>query len=207
MRNGLSLYKTSRALESYIDPGSNELLIADPKDEAVLAFKTTTNQISRVALPPEIPPTSITKIQGGFLVKYRDDASIISMDRKPIPTTNLRTTKAGGLTGLGSLYSNWITKGTSFVGYGSVVRKDLTAQDHDPARGFQLGFIRGTVTARSGRFTILNSLKQPKRMASIRLAFLTSRPMTTASSMSGWSVTRRRSRLRRGRPTARRLNR
>jgi len=39
------------------------------------------------------------------------------------------------------------------------VRRNLTAQDHDPARGFQLGFIRGTVTASSGQFTGLELLE------------------------------------------------
>ena len=142
-----------------LDPTTRELLISDPKSESLLAFNTANNKISRVELHSEIPPASITKVQGGFLLKYRDDASIIGMDRKPVMTTNLRNTKAGGSTGLGSLYSNWITKGATFAGYGSVVRADLTTQEYNPSRGFQLGFIRGTVTASSGQFRDLELLE------------------------------------------------
>jgi len=135
-----------------LNPASGELLISDPKNRSLLAFDTKTNRMSEVKLESDIPPASITKIQGGFLVKYRDNASILGLDKKPIMTTNLRNTKAGGPTGLGSLYSNWTTKGSTFLGYGSVVRADLTSQEYNPSRGFQLGFLRGTVTASSGQF-------------------------------------------------------
>jgi hypothetical protein len=141
------------------NPASGELLIADPKNRSLLAYDTKVNKMSEVRLSGEIPPASVTKVQGGFLIKYRDDASIIGLDKKPIMTVNLRNTKAGGPTGLGSLYSNWITRGSTFVGYGSVVRADLTTQEYNPARGFQLGFVRGTVTASSGQFRNIELLE------------------------------------------------
>lgn len=142
-----------------LNPSSGEILISDPKGRSVLAYKVSTQKMSTVKLDSEIPPASITKVQGGFLIKYRDDAVILGSDKKLLASVNLRNTKAGGATGLGSLYSNWVTKDATFIGYGSIVRSDLTAQEYQPSRGFQLGFLRGTVTAASGQFRNIELLE------------------------------------------------
>jgi hypothetical protein len=141
------------------DPATKEILIADPKSKSIFAYNPARNGMFKVDLREEISPASITKIHGGFLVKHQDNAVIIGPDRKEKLETNLVRTKGGNPTGLGSLYSNWITKGTAFVGYGSLVRAELTTQEYNPSRGFELGFVYGNVTAESGQFTNLELLE------------------------------------------------
>jgi hypothetical protein len=131
---------------------ANEVLVADPKGSELLAYDLKNWSAKTISIPVGLPPSSITKIEGGFLIKDRDDGAILNAEGKAAGALNLRQTKSGGGTGLGSLYSNWVTRGSRFVGFGSVPRADLANSQYDPSRGFQLGFVTGRVSADLGQF-------------------------------------------------------
>jgi hypothetical protein len=140
-----------------LNASTGEILISDPKGKELLSYSTKDGSIKAIPLPVDLPPTSITKIQGGFLLKNRDDAAIISPSYKLInvnndkdkKTFNIRTAKNDRASGLGTLYSNWITKGSTFVGFGSKV---TGIPQKNAKRFFELGFLRGEVSATSGEF-------------------------------------------------------
>jgi len=140
-----------------------EILIADPKASQLISFDTASGRMQKVKLPESLSPASVTRIEGGYLIKYRDDATIIGPDKKVIKTLNLRSTKTGEVSGLGSLYSNWITRSTTFVGFGSISSVNLGTAEYNPSRGFELGLITGEVSAGSGQFRNIQLLEQTEQ--------------------------------------------
>lgn len=141
---------------------TDQVFIADPKALKLLAFDAKKRVVSEVTLPGNVQPASITRIEGGFVVNYRDDAFILAPPEKRRPATamkalataNLRHTETGASTGLVALYTNWTTRGSSFLGFGSVTRApiDVARPGHDPSRGYQLGIVRGTISTHSRQF-------------------------------------------------------
>lgn len=140
------------------NPTTSEIWVADPKRKELLAFSTKSGDATTVNVG-DIRAASITKVEGGYLVMYRDDAAILAADKKPVGKLNVRQTKTGETTGLGSLYSNWITRGSRFLGYGSVSGVNLASQEYNPSRGFQLGFVTGRVSAGLGQFRDIELLE------------------------------------------------
>ena len=140
------------------NPTTSEIWVADPKRKELIAFSTKSGDATPVNVG-DIRATSVTKIEDGFLVMYRDDAAILAADKKPVGKLNARQTKTGETTGLGSLYSNWITRGSRFLGYGSVSGVNLASQEYNPNRGFQLGFVTGRVSAGLGQFRDIELLE------------------------------------------------
>lgn len=131
------------------DDARNEILIADPKTRNLLFYQANTGKMGRV--PVGISPVLVTKIQGGFFVESDSNVAFLAPDRsekKVIP----REMFAGGAIQLKSLYSNWITQGPNFVGFGSMRGEGSEASGQPAIRGFKLGFVRGTVTAGTQSF-------------------------------------------------------
>ena len=137
------------------DQKHNAILISDPgnsQDRKLLVYHPDDKAITRLPAAGDASPTSITKVQDGYLLKERDDVTFLGPDWQRIGKTNLRLTKSGVLSGLGSLYTNWVTRGSRFIGYGSVTgfgNADVTRLKGNPARGFQLGFVTGRITTNS----------------------------------------------------------
>lgn len=131
------------------DSRSNELLIADPKSKALLSYDVQTGDMS--TMRENVPAALVTKIDYGFLLQWKDKAEIIGTSGRPSKPIALQESKKGVSPELGSLYSNWITRGPVFLGYGSVYRtgKDVSR----PSRMFELGFIKGRVSANTKKFT------------------------------------------------------
>lgn len=137
---------------STLERSSDEILLTDPKSSELLAFNVNSGTMNKVSVPAGIPPSSITKIEGGFLIKDRDNGVILGSGAKAGSALSLGTTKGGGRTGLSSLYSNWVTRGSTFIGFGSVARAELANSQYDASRGFELGFVKGRVSAALGQF-------------------------------------------------------
>jgi len=137
------------------------VLIADPKANQLLRFNAGTGRMGVVRLPADVRPASITRIKGGFVLNYREDAVILSTSRfKVSARRNLRMASRAA-TGLGTLYSNWVTWGEKFVGFGSVTKAPLNPAETqpDPLRSYQLGFVRGRVSASTGQFLDIELLR------------------------------------------------
>lgn len=133
----------------------NQVLISDPKSKELFALDLKSWKMAEIAVPGGLAPSSITKIQGGFLIKDRDDAAILDSSYRTLKEkVNL---KNGGGAALGSLYSNWIASGSTFVGFGSVAHFDPSSAT--AARGFELGFIKGQVSAETGGFRNIQLLE------------------------------------------------
>jgi hypothetical protein len=151
---------------------TNQILIADPKQGKLFAYDLKAEAFEDVDLPSDLPVSSITKIEGGFLVKYRDDAAIISPTYKVLKDKiNIRSAKYGGVSGLGPLYSNWITSGSTFVGFGSVANFDPASTQYNPLRRFRLGFVKGQVSAASGDFRNVQLLEATEENTAYLLSF------------------------------------
>jgi len=136
---------------------NNQILIADPKSKELFTLDIKSGKMGEVKIPGGLAPSSITKIQGGFLVKDRDDAAILNSNYKM--TKEKINLKSGGGAALGSLYSNWIASGSTFVGFGSVVNFNPGSTKYPPSRRFELGFIEGQVSAETGEFRNIQLLE------------------------------------------------
>lgn len=134
---------------------TKEILIADPKSGELFAYDPARRTMGTVPFPEGITPSSITKVHGGFLVTSGDEGVVIGFDKKVrTGTFGIGMVKEGGRT-LDYLYSNWVTRGSTFVGFGMVLHSDLTQR----LRNFQLGFVRGKVDAASGGFRNIELLQ------------------------------------------------
>jgi hypothetical protein len=137
------------------DQKHNAILIADPgdpKNRKVLFYNPVTKKMNELTAAGGANATSLTKVQDGYLLKERDDVTFLGPDWQRLGKSNLRLTKSGTPSGLGSLYTNWITRGARFIGFGSVTgfgSSDLGHLQGNPARGFQMGFVTGRITANS----------------------------------------------------------
>jgi hypothetical protein len=140
-----------------VDQENNRILIADPKQQKLIYFDSRTSDMDGVPLPSNFAPASVTKIADGFFVQSRDTAAIITSDLKQQKVVNLQETKKRSTPELGSLYSSWITRGSVFVGFGSVYKggRDVSRS----ARDFQLGFVRGKVSAATREFRDISLLE------------------------------------------------
>jgi hypothetical protein len=132
------------------DGTRNEILIADPKNTDLLSYKVKTSEMEKVKIG--LSPAMVTRIQGGFFVESEKDAAFLAPDRSEKHVDLQVTRQATGAIQLGSLYSNWITRGPDFIGFGSVHGAGSVASEHAAIRGFKLGFIKGTVTADTQKF-------------------------------------------------------
>jgi hypothetical protein len=134
---------------STVTLNASEILIADPKSNRLLSYNIHTSSTKVVSVPGTISPTAVTRIMDGFLIQDQEKGVVIGPDKQLVASVDLRQTKAAGA-GLGSLYSNWVARGATFVGYGSVKKFNLASGSDDSSRGFSLGFIKGQITASAG---------------------------------------------------------
>jgi len=138
------------------DSISGKVVIVDGKAKNMVSYNPSSGTIDPIDLPSSITPTSFSKIQGGFLIKHNDDAAVLA---NPLgKDKRINAFKVRSDSGLGSLYSNWVTHGSDFVGFGSIADPTKTGRVN-PQRGFILGFIAGKVSADSGQFSSLQLLE------------------------------------------------
>jgi hypothetical protein len=124
---------------------SQDILISDPMS-GKLHFYNTSAHVTRVV--PVSGSSAVTKISGGFLIQGQGQGVVLGSGGQLSSSANFSRSKADDV-GLGSLYSNWVTRGETFLGYGSV-SKSYNLADSSLARGFSLGFIKGHVSADRG---------------------------------------------------------
>jgi hypothetical protein len=146
------------------DALAHQILIADPGDpkrRQLIAYDPIAGKSEPLQFN-DSSPSSLTKVQGGFLLKEGDVFTFLDEKRQFLGKANLRATKSGSSTGLDSLYSNWVTRNSRFVGFGSA--KGLSA---DPDQPFQLGFVTGRITANSDQprdVRLLEKMPEPKTL-------------------------------------------
>jgi hypothetical protein len=136
---------------------TKELLIVDPKGHELLTFDVQDGKMAKV--PLSNPPESVNKIQGGFLIRSGDDATVFGAAKRLANNKGLgaRVIKGDGSSHLATLYANWVTKDSTFIGFGALDQANLAAS-YDPSRGFELGFLRGKINAASGQFSDIELL-------------------------------------------------
>lgn len=140
---------------------NSQILIADPKSKELFSFDLKSGKLGTVKVPGDLVPSFITRIQGRFLIKDRDEVAILSSSLSSgykVLKEKARL-KSGGGSVLGSLYSNWVTNGHDFVGFGSVASFNPGSAGYDPSRRFQLGFVKGQVSAETGEFRDIQLLE------------------------------------------------
>lgn len=149
------------------DSAANRILMADPKERELLAFRVGTRDMVKVPVPEEVAPGLISKIQGGFWVQSDTSAAILGAGpnaSKP-KIVSLQEAKKGSRITLDSLYSNWVTRGPAFIGFGSVsgASSDISRSPFPVSRRFQLGFVTGKVRSTKGRFENVGLLEATER--------------------------------------------
>lgn len=125
------------------DAINRQLLINDPAQGLLLAYRVDDAGMSQINIQN---PKTITAIDDGFVVKTSRNTALW-LD-KSLQKRGPITLRANGL---GSLYANWIARGTELVGFGSVTHmpRNLVVDPNSNVdiRDFKLGF----VSARLGK--------------------------------------------------------
>ena len=134
------------------DSANGVLLIADPKMNELLRLSPVKSELSRHVFANGFKVSTVTNFGDGFIVKSREGARLLDADLKEVGSFNFKQNAEKNSTGLGSLYSNWAALEGTFLGYGSAVGAgiDPTRGDRDPGRGFELGFVTGTLDLEGG---------------------------------------------------------
>lgn len=147
------------------DRSVNQILVADPKERQLLSVNVKNWNVRPVRVEG-VSPALVTRIAGGYWVQSETNAAIMGPGIKS-RVVALEDARTGAGTTLRTLYANWVTRGYTFLGFGSVsgAGVDLQQSPQSPARRFQLGFVRGSVRVGTGRFENVEVIEPSDRNA------------------------------------------
>lgn len=129
----------------------DRVIVSDPSQRRLLFFKVTENELVRETTPKKLAAIeadgvlTISKFNDGFIVKTAQDQSMLRFNKEWESVGHVNPHKLNQLdSGLGSLYSNWTSRGSKILGYGSITN---TPQDVVRDRKFKLGIVMAELSA------------------------------------------------------------